>query len=316
MSEPDDPTELAGMAEMGTESITAWSLEDDTDDYPTPRHRGLSTRAITALAVAASLCILGAAGLVINNYIRERHAAPTPTVPSAAQAPSSSAHRAPSSNSESSVIPAPSSKLEQASTPAPFSTPQALPERTVTTPPSSTSAVESGLTPAEEQLLANLRRYGVPVSEADPLWTASLAWAVCATARDGGPGRYPPGTDTMTALVQGVMDNNPGWTRQQASRLVLEAVNTHCPEMTGPSPQQIAAMPPDQRYLAMLADQLGITPVDGSLVRGAQQICALWAQGWYADQIAREINSPNSEDDERIIVDIATKVYCPQYSGR
>jgi hypothetical protein len=29
----------------------------------------------------------------------------------------------------------------------------------------------------------------------------------------------------------------------------------------------------------------------------------------------REINSSDS-DDERIIVDIATKVYCPQYSGR
>jgi hypothetical protein len=314
MSEPGDPTELAGMAEMGTESITAWSLEDDPDEDLTPRPRGLSPRAITALAVAASLCILVAAALVINNHIRGRSVAPAPTA--ASQAPSSSATRAPSSTSESPASPAPSATLEPTATTAPFSTPQTTPGRTVTAPPRSTPAAEPGLTAAEEQLLANLRRYGVPVSEADPLWTASLAWAVCATAREGGPGRYPPGTATMTALAQGVLDNNPGWTRQQASRLVFEAVRTHCPEMTGPSPQQIAAMPPDQRYLAMLADQLGITPVDGSLVRGAQQICALRAQGWYTDRIAREINSPNSDDDERIIVDIATKVYCPQYGGR
>jgi hypothetical protein len=304
MSEPGDPTELAGMAEMGTESITAWSLEDDTDDWPASRRSGLSPRTITALAVAASLFILGAAGLVIHAHIGDRSAPPAPTGAAATPAPSSSS------------TPAPSSNAAQSSTQASSATPQSVPQAAVTTPPRSTPAAELGLTAAEEQLLANLRRYGVPVSEADPLWTASLAWAVCATAREGGPGRYPPGTATMTALTQGVMDNNPGWTRQQASRLVFEAVNTHCPEMTGPSPQQIAALPPDQRYLAMLADQLAITPVDGSLVRGAQQICALRAQGWYTDQIAREINSPNSDDDERIIVDIATKVYCPQYSGR
>lgn len=172
------------------------------------------------------------------------------------------------------------------------------------------------MTDTEEQLLATLRRYGVPVSEADPRWTANLAWAVCATARDGGPRRYPPGSATMSALVNGVMGNNPDWTRQQASRLVIEAVKTYCPEMTGPTQDEIAALPTDQRYLAMLADQLGITPVDDSLVRAAHQICRLWDQGWYFDQIAAQINSRNTDEDERILVDIATRVYCPQYSGR
>lgn len=68
MSEPGDPTELAGMAEMGTESITAWSLDDDNDDYLAPRG-GLSPRVITALAVAASLFVAGAA---VFGYPRQR----------------------------------------------------------------------------------------------------------------------------------------------------------------------------------------------------------------------------------------------------
>lgn len=34
MTEPADPTELAGVAEMGTESVEAWSHDEADEDYP------------------------------------------------------------------------------------------------------------------------------------------------------------------------------------------------------------------------------------------------------------------------------------------
>jgi len=63
-------------------------------------------------------------------------------------------------------------------------------------------------------------------------------------------------------------------------------------------------------------DRLGITPVDGSIVRAGHQVCIWKEQGWRTDKIVDAINSPNPRDDEQIIVEIATDVYCPPYGGR
>ncbi|WP_229480848.1 DUF732 domain-containing protein [Mycolicibacterium mageritense] len=173
-------------------------------------------------------------------------------------------------------------------------------------PPPQPSPALSGV---DGQFIAEMKGFGVPVNDQDPQWTVDLAHAVCATARDG----HPPGTHTVTLLIEGVMENNPNWTRQQASRLTNGSIKHYCPEVWGPSRQEIASMPADARYLATLQDRLGITPVDDSLIRAAHQVCIRKSQGWSTDQVVDAINSPNERDDERVIVETAVDVYCPEY---
>lgn len=67
-----DPTELAGVAEMGTESVEAWSV-GDVEDYPLTGswedpERRWTPRRITILAVAASVLVIAtAAGVTVWN---------------------------------------------------------------------------------------------------------------------------------------------------------------------------------------------------------------------------------------------------------
>ena len=57
-----EPTEMAGAAEANTESAYAWGVDyDDPDEFPTVPVR-LTSRRITALAIAASLIVIAAAG--------------------------------------------------------------------------------------------------------------------------------------------------------------------------------------------------------------------------------------------------------------
>jgi hypothetical protein len=168
----------------------------------------------------------------------------------------------------------------------------------------------------DEKFIAEMRGFGVPISDQDPGWTIDMAHAICATARDGRSHRYPPGVHTVIKLTEGMMENNPDWTRQQASRFTNGAVDHYCPDVRGPSQREIATMPPDERYLATLQDRLGITPVDDSLVRAAHQVCTWKEQGWWTDKIIDAMNSPNPREDELVIVETATDIYCPQYSDR
>jgi hypothetical protein len=62
-----DPTELAGVAEMGTEAAYAWSLDDADEDYPLTGswqdpERRWTPRRVTVLAVVASVVAIVAVG--------------------------------------------------------------------------------------------------------------------------------------------------------------------------------------------------------------------------------------------------------------
>jgi hypothetical protein len=247
----------------------------DWNDEDDPPTTRLTSGRITGGAVAASLVAVAVAVVLAGMHLGGEGTA-TPTA-----ATSSMVTAAPAPVSPSAVLPPPRPSL-----PA-----------------------------ADEKFLAELRSFGVPVSDKDPGWTLGLAHAVCDTVHDS-PSRYPVGTSTVINLIDGVAQNNPDWSRQQASRFTNEAVDTYCPGVRGPSQQKIAKMAPDTRYLAMLQDRLGITPVDDSLVGAAHQVCVWKEQGWWNDKIVDAINSSNSREDEQVIVETAITVYCPQYGDR
>lgn len=184
-------------------------------------------------------------------------------------------------------------------------------------PPTPATPTPPVLHGVDGEFIAAMRDYGVPVSEQDPQWTIDQAGAICAAAEDNPP-LYPPGTATVLVFIGGLMKNNPDWTRQQATRFTNVAVDYYCPWLRGPSQQEIAAMPPDQRYLAMLQDRLGITPTDNgvSLINAARQWCSLKAQGWGNSQVTNATTlSGNDRKDLPEMVEIAIDVYCPEFSG-
>jgi hypothetical protein len=90
MGDDAAPTELAGIAEAGTEAVQAWALDFD-DDPPTRR---FTPRRITAAALAGCLVLIAAAGVVALFVIRGAwHSEPTaaPVVVAAAPEPAPAA---------------------------------------------------------------------------------------------------------------------------------------------------------------------------------------------------------------------------------
>jgi hypothetical protein len=60
-----EPTEMAGIAEAETQAAYAWALDYDGDEFPTQPTQRLTPRRVTALALAASLILVAAAGAVM-----------------------------------------------------------------------------------------------------------------------------------------------------------------------------------------------------------------------------------------------------------
>ncbi|MGE3657140.1 MAG: DUF732 domain-containing protein [Mycolicibacterium sp.] len=183
------------------------------------------------------------------------------------------------------------------------------PAPTVSTP------VPPKLQAADAEFIAELKSYGVPVSGEDPQFDINMANAICALVHEQ-PTKYPPGTSTILQFVTGVMGNNPSWSRQQATRFVNASASHYCPEASGPGQDEIASMPPDARFLAILQDRYGMTPTGGgqSAIRAAPSICAWKSEGWTNDQVMEAITGNNTPDTERAIVETAVSVYCPEYS--
>ena len=91
-----EPTELAGVAEAETQAAYAWALDYDGDELPTQPTQRLTSRRITALALAASLILIAVAGAVALGVLHHTNqpvaqvpssSVVTPTPPEAVTAP-------------------------------------------------------------------------------------------------------------------------------------------------------------------------------------------------------------------------------------
>lgn len=156
-SDAADPTELAGIAEMRTESVQAWSLDEADEDYPLTGswedpERRLTPRRITILGVAASLVAVAAVGGVAAWKLRQGPDVHTTTVVVAtATATATVVERATPSTPIEPVLPTASA-------------------------PTSTAA-------EDQQLLANLRRQGWRIDS--PAQMTGQAHVICMAMHTG-----------------------------------------------------------------------------------------------------------------------------------
>ena len=187
------------------------------------------------------------------------------------------------------------------------------PTPVATPPPEPPPPAEPSLVGADAEFIAELRSLDVPFSEKDPQYVIDVAQSICSLVREE-PDKYPPGTYTMINFTDAMMTNNPDWSNRQATRFTQAAARHYCPDARGPSPDEIAAMAPDQRFLTILQDRYGMTPVSGgqSAIDAAPYICSWKSQGWTNDQILSAISSNNSREINQAIVDTAVQVNCPR----
>jgi hypothetical protein len=86
---PDEPTQLAGIAETDTESVQAWGLADEVVDYPVKQPRVFTLgQIVTAVAVIASLAVVVGVAVLIGYRLRSdpKADAPSTSTPSLVQA--------------------------------------------------------------------------------------------------------------------------------------------------------------------------------------------------------------------------------------
>lgn len=219
-TEPAEPDADTGLAPTGlaapieaTEAVTAWSLDDDYDETPTPR---FTPRRITALGITASLIVIAAAAGVTVWVLREQatHGHAT-SIDSVAKAGASGTYREP---------PPPPPP------PAPVTVTQTV--RAAPTPieirePETAPAAQSGPSPLSPQALAvfddrfitNLQAVGWIVWN-PPLMTQS-AHRVCAAINQG---------VAPDVLRQQLIDSETV-TAYEAGSFISAAMNTYpyCP---------------------------------------------------------------------------------------
>jgi hypothetical protein len=81
---PDDPTQLAGMAETEPASLQAWGLANEAVDYPVKQPRVFTLgQIVTVAAVVASLAVVVGVAMLIGYHLRsDARAEPVPVSPS------------------------------------------------------------------------------------------------------------------------------------------------------------------------------------------------------------------------------------------
>ncbi|MCV7176755.1 DUF732 domain-containing protein [Mycolicibacterium sphagni] len=192
-AEAAEPTELAGVAEMGTESVAAWSLAEDypeTGSWGDPERR-LSPKRITLLSVLASVVAVGAVGGFAAWKLRDHQVIDRTVVVVATE-------------TVTTVVPAPAPT--PSSTVVHVAAPSAMPMK----PPSTPDAAY------DQTFIANLKARSWVIDDvASVLHQARL---VCTVLRQGA---------SVTDVENDMMNGSPPATPVEAESFVAAAMATY-----------------------------------------------------------------------------------------
>ncbi|AEL98195.1 hypothetical protein PBI_BIGNUZ_32 [Mycobacterium phage BigNuz] len=198
-AETGELTELSGAADAATESVYAWSLDDDVDDEGEGEPQNRRATLITAAAVAASLCLAVLAGSLAYRHFGHQTAPPAIAAPTSTSTP------------------------EAAPPPAPLP-PQVTVTTVVVREPPPPAAQPPQIPPEvvvdyDARYIAELQRRGVVVT--NPVMATHDAHVICASLQKGQPqedvdrayaqqtGNTLFGAHAVTTLVMQVYPNCP-----------------------------------------------------------------------------------------------------------
>lgn len=169
----------------------------------------------------------------------------------------------------------------------------------------------------DKAFIDRMRELNVPIP--DWRYVTDHAKALCSTLDEL---HAAPGTDTVKTTEAAVASDRPKWNEAQVHYFVAGSIDFYCPKYWGPTKEEIAQMPPDDRYLALLGDRIGFwhdTPEQAqNAINSGNQICAQIRSGLTPDQVGANVYEGSKQTPyftrERAdtVVRTAMEVYCPR----
>ncbi|AID58981.1 hypothetical protein PBI_GAIA_165 [Mycobacterium phage Gaia] len=144
-------------------------------------------------------------------------------------------------------------------------------------------------------------------------YTVDRAKALCSSLTELAA---PGGTHTVNIAREAVHLDHKGWSDAQVYNYVGATFETYCPQFWGPTKEQLAAMTPDERFVALIGDRTGLSSHDGTMAQAGHTICETLPHGYDAvvDSLVRGNAGSKGWDKDRAetFVDTAIEVHCPQ----
>lgn len=163
--------------------------------------------------------------------------------------------------------------------------------------------------PADRSFVEELRIRNVEVS--DPVWYIQNARFLCGVmVRDD----VVPGARAMESARKFIAGEDPTWDSAKVGNFAEATINAYCPQMRGLGSEAIAALPPDQRFIALFEQRTGMRSMDhAGNIEAARNQCAELSAGTSRESLAKEIMTPTiNEDTAQRVIDVSIEVYCPE----
>lgn len=184
--------------------------------------------------------------------------------------------------------------------------------------------------PADKVFVDEMTYRGVEVSNMG--WYADSARGICRILVEE---VAIPGNSTFAFAEYIVAKDEKTWDGHMLSNYVGAMFNAYCPQLWGPTSEEIDRMAPDDRYLALMADRAGQKPADvAESVQLAHYECSQLASGRSYNSLIESIAAANEgigrkgwidaveeadrqgpEGDRAMVqtlVDVSIEVYCPE----
>ncbi|QDF19774.1 hypothetical protein QEH38_gp42 [Mycobacterium phage LilSpotty] len=172
-------------------------------------------------------------------------------------------------------------------------------------------------TPKDRDFMARLRERGVPADD----WRYYVDWAklLCRTWQQSG---IPPGVQATKWVEQEVREKEPTWSTAQVFQFTANTLSWYCPDIFGPTEEELAAMPPEDRLVFLLGSHVGLKVDDpASVAAMARGVCAELAAGNVVGAVIDGVQAANeshhgwSRDTSTGVVFASIEAYCPEFRG-
>jgi hypothetical protein len=184
--------------------------------------------------------------------------------------------------------------------------------------------------PADKIFVDEMTQRGVEVSNMS--WYADSARGICRILVEEGA---IPGNSTFAFAKHIVAKEEKTWDGHMLSNYVGAMFNAYCPQLWGPTSDDIDRMAPDDRYVALIGDRTGQKPADvAESIELAHYECSQLASGTSYNSLIESIAAANEglsrkgwiesvEEADRqgpkgdramvqALVDVSIEVYCPE----
>ncbi len=173
------------------------------------------------------------------------------------------------------------------------------------------AVAEEPADPHDRKFVQILRDDKIPVD--DWRYTVTRAQSLCQALTTM---KAAPGDDTIETARQSVKLDNAEWNPAQIYNYTATTIEMYCPQFWGPTPEELAAMAPDDRFLATIGSRVGIS--DPSVIRVGHSVCSQLEYGYAYDKVVGDIFDANNSkknwtrDKAARLVDTSIEIYCPE----